>query len=158
MRRSEREILDDEKIDEIINKCKVLRVAFKDKNEIYIIPVNFGMEYNAQGNRVFYIHGANEGRKINLLKQYPNVGFELDCECRISKTGEEDCSYTAYYQSVVGTGIAGLLNVEQEKKRALDCIMQHYTGRNSFNYDESLFKKTAIWALEVEKISCKAHK
>ena len=42
MRRSEREILDDDKIDEIIEECKVIRVGFIDCNEVYIVPFNFG--------------------------------------------------------------------------------------------------------------------
>ena len=45
MRRSEREITNKNKILEIITGEQILRVAFYDKGEIYIVPVNYGFVY-----------------------------------------------------------------------------------------------------------------
>ena len=146
MRRSEREILDDDKIDEIIEECKVIRVGFVDCNEVYIVPFNFGFGYTKEGKRAFYIHGAASGRKIDLLKKYPHVGFELDFMSDVFKKGEDDCSYTCGYKSVIGTGEAGILE-----------SMKHYTHKDEYDYNPKAFDMTVIWVIEVDKISCKVH-
>lgn len=157
MRRSEREIFDDSKIDEIINECKVIRVGFIDNDEVYIVPFNFGFGYTSSGKRAFYIHGAANGRKIDLLKKYPHVGFELDIMNEVFKHGEYDCTYTASYKSVIGTGEAGILESIKDKINAMDLIMRHYIHKDSFEYDPKSFDKTIIWVIEVDKISCKVH-
>jgi len=71
MRRSDREVTDvDEKLG-IVARCKVCRLGMIDETvgpgEPYIVPLNFGYEY-VDGVLFLYLHGAGEGRKINILK------------------------------------------------------------------------------------------
>ena len=78
MRRSEREITDTKQIETMIANTQILRVGFYDEGEIYIVPVNYG--YKKDGEKyTFYFHGAKAGRKFDLTKSSPRVGFELDC-------------------------------------------------------------------------------
>ena len=42
MRRKDREITDEAKIDEIISRCNCCRIGFNDSGEVYIVPLNFG--------------------------------------------------------------------------------------------------------------------
>ena len=77
MRRKEREVIDDVQIDGIIRKCKICRVGFYDNGEVYIVPLNFGFVHSGN-KRIFYFHGAKEGRKFELIRHKPEVGFELD--------------------------------------------------------------------------------
>ena len=44
MRRKDREVLDEIKIDEFIRNCDCCRIGFYDKenDEVYIVPLNFG--------------------------------------------------------------------------------------------------------------------
>ena len=65
MRRSDREITDKNKIQELITREQILRVAFYDKGEIYIVPVNYGFVYEDE-KYTFYFHGAKAGRKFEL--------------------------------------------------------------------------------------------
>lgn len=44
MRRHDREITDKNEILEIMNLCDVCRLAFKDGDYPYILPLNFGIE------------------------------------------------------------------------------------------------------------------
>ena len=69
MRRKDREVLDEIKIDEFIRNCDCCRIGFYDKenNEVYIVPLNFGYS-NVDNKRVFYFHGAKEGRKIEFQR------------------------------------------------------------------------------------------
>lgn len=82
MRRKDREITDISKIYNIITKCHCCRVGFNDDGEVYIVPLNFGFVPCDDGD-TFYFHGANEGRKINLIEKNPCVGFELDTNYKL---------------------------------------------------------------------------
>ena len=77
MRRIDREVTDKTAIEEFIKKEQILRVAFYEDGEIYIVPVNYG--YTRENDRYsFYFHGAMAGRKYELSKSGPAVGFEID--------------------------------------------------------------------------------
>ena len=77
MRRKEREITDNNKIIEIIDKCDCCRLGFKDEESVYIVPLNFG--YKKEDEKIIlYFHGSNEGKKVNLIKSQSNIGFEMD--------------------------------------------------------------------------------
>ena len=39
MRRKDREITDEAKIDEIISRCNCCRIGFNDSGEVYIVPL-----------------------------------------------------------------------------------------------------------------------
>lgn len=78
MRRKDREVTDVNKINEIIAGVDHFRIGFYDEGDIYIVPLHFGTEVLPDGKRLFYAHGALEGRKMTLAKVGGNVGFELD--------------------------------------------------------------------------------
>ena len=52
MRRKDREVLDETKIDEFIRNCDCCRIGFYDKenDEVYIVPLNFGYS-NVNNNK-----------------------------------------------------------------------------------------------------------
>ena len=92
---------------------EILRIGFYDKDEIYIVPVNYGFSYNNE-KYIFYFHGAKAGRKYELAKLNPKVGFEIDGKYSLV-TGDIACDYTAYYQSVIGNGILSIVENTEEK-------------------------------------------
>ena len=50
--------------------------AMVDKGLPYVIPLNFG--YKIEDNSlVLFFHSAREGRKIDILKEYNAVCFEM---------------------------------------------------------------------------------
>ncbi|MCI1931522.1 MAG: pyridoxamine 5'-phosphate oxidase family protein [Clostridia bacterium] len=67
MRRSDREVTEPEKINEIILSCDCCRLGFIDKENTYFVPLNFGFTV-INNKRIFYFHGAKEGKKIELIK------------------------------------------------------------------------------------------
>ena len=79
MRRRDREIESREEILHVLDTCKVVHLAMYDEDGIYMLPMNFGYTYE-DNNLVIYIHAALEGKKLDLLRKNPNVGFELDCD------------------------------------------------------------------------------
>ena len=45
MRRAEKEIKDQTDIDNIIKEARVCRLAMADKDQPYVVPLNFGYDY-----------------------------------------------------------------------------------------------------------------
>lgn len=153
MRRNECEILEPERIDELINSCSCCRLGLVDGDKPYIVPLNFG--YVRQGEkRFFYFHGAKEGRKMDLVRQNRCAGFELDTDHRL-RQGETACSYSFGYRSVIGAGTVREVTDRGEKRRALACIMAHYSDRTDWEFPDAALDKTAVIALEVEELSAK---
>lgn len=67
MIRKDREITDINEIINIIKKCDVCRLAFFDENYPYIIPMNFGYDYDSKNNKLdLYFHGAKKGKKLDF--------------------------------------------------------------------------------------------
>ena len=77
MRRKDREVTEMEEIQQIFDECKVCRIGIMDENGPYIVPVNYGY-VREEGKVILYIHGAREGKKIDLIRKNANVGVEID--------------------------------------------------------------------------------
>ena len=155
MRRKDRQITDDNVIDEIILQCDVCRLGFVSDGMAYILPLNFGFE-NKDGSRIFYFHSATEGKKISLIKSAPPVSFEMDTD-HLLNSADVACGFSYRFKSVMGTGRITVLE-EADKPYALDRIMEHYRGEKSWNYSEEALKSVCVYKLEVDFLSCKAHK
>ena len=158
MRRKDREVTNPAKIADIINRCTCCRIGFNDDGEVYIVPLNFGYEIK-DNTYVFYFHGANVGRKIDLIRKNPKVGFEMETDFAVYAIHGSDvaCNYTARFQSIIGNGIISMVSDVEEKKLGLSLLMEHNTGKRGWNYDEKVINAVAVFKLEVTKMSCKEH-
>lgn len=155
MRRKEREITDDTKINEIIDKCQICRIGLNDSGKVYIVPMNFGFCME-DGKRVFYFHSANEGRKVNLAAQTHYAGFELDTKYSLLE-GSAACGYSAEFESIIGEGKIDIIEGTEQKKKALSEIMYHATRRKYWDFPDAAIENVCVLRLEVEEISCKAN-
>ena len=154
MRRKDREITDKSLIDAFLAREHILRIGFYDKGEIYIVPVNYGYS-NIDHKYSFYFHGARAGRKYELAKAQPQVGFEIDGDYQLVE-GVVACEYSAKFQSVIGTGTLCLVEDKEEKVRGLNAIMKQTTQKDVWEYEEEMLEAVAVFRLDVEKLSCKA--
>lgn len=154
MRRSDREITDKKVIEEFIAEEQILRIAFYDDGDIYIVPVNYGYLYE-NDKYSFYFHGAKAGRKYELSKPKPVVGFEIDGKYKLLEN-EIACDYSAAFQSVIGTGRLQLVEDIEEKIIGLNTLMKQTTGRQEWNYNDKMIEAVAVFKIDVHKISCKA--
>lgn len=153
MRRKDREITDKNRINEFIAKEQILRIAFYDEGDIYIVPVNYGYIY--EGQYSFYFHGAKAGRKYELTKSQPNVGFEIDGNYTLLE-GEVACDFSATFQSIIGSGRLSLVEDSAEKVRGLNTIMKQTTNKEGWHYSNEMLEAVAVFRLDVDKLSCKA--
>lgn len=156
MRRKDREITANQEIDGIIEKCECLRLALNDELAPYVVPLNFGFVHNDNG-RTFYFHGANAGKKKDLLEKAEFAGFELDRVIAIVK-GQAASDYTCRYESVIGMGRVSFIEDLNEKSQALDVIMAMYSDQSGWEYPEAMLKNTLVFKLEVTQITAKANR
>lgn len=154
MRRKEREITEQAKINEIIQNCDCLRLALADEGAPYIVPVSFGY---VEEEKAFYFHGAKEGRKIDLIRKNGAAGFECDCNFHL-KEADTACGYTNLYQSIIGTGKIHVLEDAEEKRKGLLAVMAHYTGRNDWDFPEQMLTATTVLRLDIEEMSGKENR
>ena len=158
MRRTDREVKDMERIQEILEECKVCRLGMADeKGQVYIVPMNYG--YRFEDNKlVIYFNGAREGKKLELIQKNPLVGIEMDC-CHELEEGKLACQYSYFYASIIGNGRAEIVTEPERKLEALAAIMKHQTGRDfsEFETNPKLEKAVAVIRVEVETYTCKRH-
>jgi len=143
MRRKEKKIHSLVNLEKIIEEAQVLRVAMALNNVPYIVPVNFGYK-----NKVFYFHGAKEGKKIDIIKKNNKVAFEIDIDNELVKN-EISCKFTMNYRSIIGSGTATIIEDKKEKIKGLNIIMKHYTDMNEFKYAERAVDMICVLKIEV---------
>jgi nitroimidazol reductase NimA-like FMN-containing flavoprotein (pyridoxamine 5'-phosphate oxidase superfamily) len=149
MRRAEKEINDYQEIADIMKKAIVCRISLVDGDSPYIVPVNFAIHDNH-----LYFHSAREGKKIDILRKNNKVCFEMDVSTEITK-GKEPCFWGVKYLSVIDFGQAFFLEKANEKKKALNVLMEKYAGVGSFSYQEEALRKVLVIDIRIEKISGK---
>ncbi|MCI8796429.1 MAG: pyridoxamine 5'-phosphate oxidase family protein [Dorea sp.] len=157
MRRDDREVKNMEEIQEILDTCKVCRLGMADGSRIYIVPMNFGYEFEGD-SLILYFHGAGEGRKLELIRKNPEVGIEMDCRHELAE-GRVPCQYSYYYGSVIGDGKAEIVEEPEEKLKALGVIMKHQTGKDfpEFTTNPKIEKAVAVIRVKVGNYTCKCH-
>lgn len=154
MRRNEREVTDQRRIDEIIEGCDCIRLGLHAEEGAYIVPLSFG--YVPGEPAKFYIHSAKEGRKVSMIGSGTKAGFELDGAHRLGQA-DTACAHTYFFQSVIGTGVIRPVEDLEEKKQALACIMAHYRKDKAYAFSDAQANAVAIFCLHVEQMSCKEH-
>ncbi len=127
MRRKDREIKDIEEMIKILDKCKTAHIAMVDKGMPYVVPLSYGYELK-DGQLTLYFHSAKEGRKLDVLKENPNVCFEISCEGEAIHA-EVPCNSGYYYSCIIGNGQAVFVEETAEKCEGLAVMFRRQTGR-----------------------------
>ena len=148
MRRYEKEITDPKEIEEIINCAKVCRVAMCEDDHPYVVPFSFGYKDNT-----LYFHSAREGMKVDILRKNPNVCFEMDIGYEIEKT-DTACSWNNKYRSVISFGVASFVEDREEKIKALDILLSHYSDK-AYEYTDQSLDEVLIIKIDIERKSGK---
>jgi uncharacterized protein len=155
MRRKDREIQDIKVIKEILDRADVCRIAIYAERAPYTVPLNYG--YTWESKLTLFFHCAKDGRKIDLLKKNNIVGIEIDTAHEL-KEGKEACTWGMNYRSIIGIGKVLFIEDTEEKKKALDKIMEHYRYQGKPVYREEELKNVMVGKIEVEEMSGKEKK
>lgn len=138
-------------IEEIISKNTICYVGMTDVDGLpYVIPMNFGYS-----NDVIYLHSAQEGSSIDALERNPDVCITFCTESTLTYQNKEvACSYRMKGSSVICRGKVVFEKDFDEKVKALDIIMKHYSNR-SFTYSDPAVNNVRVWKVEIDTISTK---
>jgi nitroimidazol reductase NimA-like FMN-containing flavoprotein (pyridoxamine 5'-phosphate oxidase superfamily) len=148
MRRRDKKIKDQGEIEEIIRKAVVCRIAVSDGDSPYIFPVCFGYK-----DGFLYFHSAPEGKKIEILRKNSKVCFEMDIDTELIR-GKKGCDWGVSYRSVIGFGTSVFIESPEEKKRALNTILDHYANRY-YDFSEESLEDVVLVKIQVESLTGK---
>lgn len=156
MRRQDRAVTDPETISAVIDACPHCSLALCDHGRPYVVPLDFGHTV-ADGQHIFYFHGAPEGRKIDLIRETGWACVQMSEGHRIRGEGPVACTYTSDWRSVIAEGPIEEVTDLEEKRAALLAIMTHATGRTDWTFPEAALKKVCVTRLTAETLTCKEH-
>ena len=156
MRRAEREVKDREGVLAILEASDVCRIGMYADGEVYIVPMSFGFDFAEDGTLALYFHCANEGRKLDMIAENPEVGFEMDAGHSLvpAKNGKA-CNFSMHYASIIGNGRIEIVASPSAKTNALTLIMRHYSDGGSFDFDEKMLPRTTVLRLKASNYTAK---
>ena len=116
--RRKNQLLSYEETMEILRSCTsgVLAVI-GDDDYPYAVPLS----YVYQDGKLFF-HCAAEGHKIDSIRRNNKVSF-----CVIKADDVIQSTFTTHYKSVIVFGKARILEDENDKRHALECLVKKYS-------------------------------
>lgn len=154
MRRTDRAVNDEQQIIKIIDNAKILHLGMINGAHPYIVPLHYGYDYK-NGKLTFYMHGAKEGQKYDIIKNNPNVFVELETDTELISGGDIPCRYGSAYASVMGEGKAIIVKDIGEKKYGLELLMKNQTGK-TFTVTEEMTDNVNVIKVVVSTFTAKA--
>lgn len=149
MRRKDKET-DIKQAEKILIRGRLCHIAMAYENEPYMVTVNYGYKSGC-----IYFHSANEGQKIEMIRNNPNVCFMIIIDDQLVP-GEDPCrDWSMKYKSVIGFGQAAILKKKKEKEEGLNILMEHYTNKGPFEFNEKNLEETIVVKIEIKTISGK---
>lgn len=137
----------------LIDRCTHGVMALSTGEAVpYCLPLSF-----VRVGEDLYFHCARQGRKIDLLRRFPQVCVAFVGEDRPAFVPPAE--YTTYFQSAIVTGTAGEVTDPAERTEAIRALCQKVTPEHMDAFDAAMEKSlavTAVWRVHIEEISGKA--
>ena len=148
-----RAITEKKEIIEIIQNCQWCHVGMTDlDNKPYVIPLNFGY-----GDDVIYLHGAQHGKKIDILRQHPEVCINFTTDHMLRYQNEAvACSWSMKYRSLLCYGKAEFVTLPEEKLAAMQLVMAQYT-KGEFKFNPPSIREVNVFKIVVERYEGRAY-
>ncbi len=152
MTRRERQVTDINEIIKILDKSKVLHLGMVDGDEPYVVPMNYG--YVMNGDKLtMYLHCAHRGKKLDVIRKNPKVFYELDCDI-VPFEGDVACNYGITYASVMGRGVASIVEDVEEKKYSLSLLMKTQVNKD-FEFSDKMASIVTIIKIDTLEYTAK---
>ncbi len=141
-------------IEEIINKCEVCIVGMIDgENGPYVLPFNFGYKDDK-----LYIHSGPEGKKIGIWEKDNRVCVSFSTDYKLNVRHENvACSYSMRYRSILLYGKVVPIIELDEKVKALNVIMEKYSGRPNFTYNNPALVNVKVFEIVISKVESRVY-
>ncbi|MCI1637761.1 MAG: pyridoxamine 5'-phosphate oxidase family protein [Bifidobacterium crudilactis] len=182
MRRADREVTEPEEIRAILDGCDIVRIAYQDDEGLSIVPVNFGYSYDpgtgdgfgadtdtdtetgadtneASPSLTLFLHSALHGRKIDAMRAAGNaldVAFEMECDCEVIE-GRTACNWSESFTSIIGTGVASVVDDFDEANTALSLLMAKQAHMPDVRFTERQLATVTVWKVTSAHFTAKNH-
>lgn len=117
----------------------------------YGVPVNY-----VYFNDAIYIHGANQGYKVDAVKANPKACFS--CYVNVEILADQ---LTAAFESFIATGKVEMVEDKEEKKAVLDYIVDQLSEpafkEKGSKMIAAMLDKTGIIKFTIEEVKGKAY-
>jgi len=160
IRYSKRTITDQEQIDAFLLQAKVGNLGLANEFEPYILPLNF-----AWWNGCIYFHGADSGRKIEMINANNRVCFSV-CEEYGTVADPVPANLDTMYMSVFISGTIERVQEPAEMRDAMQAMIDKYVPgyysaplslQHVLKYRSSMGSATAIFRITPTSISAKGN-
>lgn len=133
MRKSNRQLSEEEAL-EIFDKAPFVTLSMvRPDGTPYGLPLSL-VRFDS---RTFYFHCAEEGEKIECLRNSGTASLSAVSKC-MPKFEEEKGNYTEYYRSAIAVGRAEEVTDEAEKIMALRLLCQRFLPRYMEHFEEAI--------------------
>ena len=164
MRRADREVDDPQSIEQIIDACDVVRIGYADAEGLTIVPMNFGYLYtpgtSSSGESLtLYMHSALYGRKIDAIQSAGNalgVAFEMEADSEVI-VGRTPCNWSESFASIVGTGVASIVEDLEEANAAMGLLMRKQAHMENINFTPQQLATVTVWKVQSTHFTAKRH-
>lgn len=148
MRRNDREITDRAELHRILRDARVCRLAMSDGGTPYLVPLTFALD-----GEDLVLHSARTGRKLEILRRNPAVCFEVEEGVEVA-VGPSPCETGMRFRTVIGHGVAELVEDEVERGRLLALFGPRY-GAPDRPLPARELERTAVLRVRVTELTGK---
>lgn len=107
---------------EVFDRAPYVTVSFTRPDGT---PYGLPLSVVRKDARTFYFHCADEGEKIDCIKENPVVSLSAVSRCT-PKYEEEKNNFTEYYDSAIAIGRASFVYDREEKTEALRLLCERF--------------------------------
>lgn len=150
--RREREVTDMNEILGILDRARIVHVGMIDGDLPYVVPMNYGYTMDDSG-LTLYLHGATAGRKLDVLRMNPRVFIEIDTDV-VPFEGPAACQHGTCYSSIMGDGVAEIIEDAEGKMHGLTILMKTQTGKD-FTFTDKMVAGVTVIRVRVPEFTAK---
>ncbi|MGM0421196.1 MAG: pyridoxamine 5'-phosphate oxidase family protein [Bacillota bacterium] len=154
LQRQDKQITDENEIQEIINQGKYASIAMCKDNRPYLVAMNYGYD---SCEHVLYFHSSKMGKKLDFI-----TTNSLACVEIIENQGYSQGQCNHKYRSVVIDGRLSILTRPADKKYGMNILIDHLEERPSILKkdklrNDSIYKNIVILRLDITSITGKTN-
>ncbi|MDE7408054.1 MAG: pyridoxamine 5'-phosphate oxidase family protein [Muribaculaceae bacterium] len=119
---------------DVFDKAPYVTVSMvRNDGSAYGVPLSLVRKDQA----TFYFHCADEGEKVDCIKNNPTVSLSAVSKCT-PKYEDEKNNFTEYYNSAMAVGRAEIVLDKAEKTEALRLLCQRFLPKYMGHFDTAI--------------------
>lgn len=145
--------LSEENLNDLLSRVQTGSLAtLNEDGTPYNTPVHF-----VYVNKCIYVHGLPKGQKIDNIIRNNKVGFTVyEMQELLLDENNKPCDTNTKYESAIATGSAALVGDLEEKRLALQKVVEKYTPQLvHVPLPENMVRGTAVIRISIAELTGK---